>query len=396
MAPVWRERGTSLRVTTVAVGAIAGVQWLAFATVGWAAAQGTIDLAALAVFVSAINGMDMLAGLSGEALQLAHGASSVPAVLALERRLASDAPGVGTGTGAPAPLPLGSPRTSDATAPSPPRVRHADQVRPAEPAESVGPFRVGLRLEGVRFRYPGRGTPVLREVDLFIPPGRSLAVGGENGAGKTTLVKLLARLYEPDAGQILVDGVDLRRFPLARWRARVSAAFQDFCQFEFIVREAVGIGDLPRITDGSAVAGALARAGAAELVQALPSGLETQLGKRWDGGTDLSGGQWQRLALGRAAMRDEPLLVILDEPTAALDAQAEHALFERFAAAARSGAARGTVTVLVSHRFSAVRMADLILVLAGGRVVEYGSHHELMQQGGTYAELYALQAAAYQ
>jgi len=188
----------------------------------------------------------------------------------------------------------------------------------------------------------------------------------------------------------------LRRLPLPAWRERLSAAFQDFARFEFLLRETVGVGHLPRIEEAPAVRAALARAGAADVPAALPAHMETQLGKAWEGGVELSGGQWQKLALGRSMMREQPLLVVFDEPTAALDAPTEHALFERFAAAARSGQSAGTVTLLVSHRFSTVRMADLIVVLAGGRVVEQGSHAELMIQDGTYAELYRLQSRAYQ
>jgi ATP-binding cassette subfamily B protein len=209
------------------------------------------------------------------------------------------------------------------------------------------------------------------------------------------MVKLLGRFYEPSGGRIEVDGVALQRIDPDAWRARTSAAFQDFRQFEFLVRETVGVGSLAHVSDGGAVRRAVERASAEDVVAALPAALETQLGKTWEGGVELSGGQWQKLALGRAFMREEPLLVAFDEPTAAIDAQTEHALFERFAAAARSGASRGTVTLIVSHRFSTVRMADLILVLEGGRIVEQGSHEELMRLKGTYAELYELQARAY-
>jgi ATP-binding cassette subfamily B protein len=254
----------------------------------------------------------------------------------------------------------------------------------------------GIEVEGLSFRYPGTEKDVLSGVNLTIPAGSTVAIVGENGAGKTTLVKLLCRFYEPKEGRILVDGVDLRRFDVEEWRARLSAAFQDFARLELLARETVGVGDLPELESEGAVEGALVRAGAENLPAALPSGLETQLGKDWEGGTDLSGGQWQKLALGRSMMRGAPLLLVLDEPTASLDAQTEHTLFERYARAARSAAeGAGTVTILVSHRFSTVRMADLILVVDGGRVREAGSHEELMATNGLYAELYSMQARAY-
>jgi ATP-binding cassette subfamily B protein len=222
-----------------------------------------------------------------------------------------------------------------------------------------------------------------------------VALVGDNGAGKTTLVKLLSGFYPPERGTITVDGVDLTRFPADRWRARVSAAFQDFASFEFRTFETVGVGDLPRMDDPAAVRAALERAGAADVVDGLPDGSGTQLGTRWDGGVDLSGGQWQKLALARGLMDADPLLVVFDEPTAALDAHTEHGLFERFAQAARDGRGTGAVTVLVSHRFSTVRMADVIVVLDGGRIRESGSHDQLVAAGGLYAELYELQSRAY-
>jgi ABC-type multidrug transport system fused ATPase/permease subunit len=278
---------------------------------------------------------------------------------------------------------------------------------PASPPQRLSR---GIELRDVTFRYPGSPSapsgpsdpasgaarPILDRVSLSLPAGSVVALVGENGAGKTTLVKLLCRFYEPDAGEILLDGTDLRRIPVEDWRQRTSATFQDFVRFELLAREAVGVGDLPHIEDPPAVEAALVRAAAEDVPLALPRGLETQLGKAWEGGAELSGGQWQKLALGRGMMRSRPLLVVFDEPTSALDPQTEHALFERIAAAARGGGnASGTVTVLVSHRFSTVRMADKIVVLGDGRIREEGTHQELLRQGGPYAELYRLQSRAY-
>ena len=261
----------------------------------------------------------------------------------------------------------------------------------------------GIRFEHVSFAYPGTDRSVLDDVTLRLTPGSVVAIVGENGAGKTTLVKLLCRLYQPTQGRILVDGGELARMPPDRWRSRLSGAFQDFFRFEFRVRHTVGVGDLPRLDDRSAVAAAIDRAGAADVVTQLGAGLETQLGATWPEGVELSFGQWQKLALARGFMRERPLVLVLDEPTAALDAETEHALFERYAATARGGGGRPPaahppdrrITILVSHRFSTVRMADFIVVLHGSRVVESGSHEALMAQGGHYAELYRIQAAAY-
>lgn len=256
-------------------------------------------------------------------------------------------------------------------------------------------LRQGIRLEDVSFAYPGTSRLVLEGVSLSLPAGCVVAVVGENGAGKTTLVKLLAKMYEPTSGEILVDGLPLARMPALSWRARLAGAFQDFYRFEFRARHTVGLGDVPRRDDVQAVAEAVNRAGAADVVARLASGLETQLGPAWPEGVELSFGQWQKLALARGFMRDGPLLLMLDEPTAALDAETEHALFERYAAAARTGHGDGRITILVSHRFSTVRMADLIVVLDGARLLEVGSHDDLIASGGRYAELYGIQAAAY-
>jgi len=261
----------------------------------------------------------------------------------------------------------------------------------------------GIRFEHVAFTYPGTDRLVLDDVDLYLEPGSVVAIVGENGAGKTTLVKLLCRLYQPTRGRILVDGVDLARMPPDAWRLHLSGAFQDFYRFEFRARDTVGLGDVPRLEDLPAVSIAVDRAGAADVVSQLSAGLETQLGATWPAGAELSFGQWQKLALARGFMRESPLVLVLDEPTAALDAETEHALFERFAAAARASREQGNgqsgtdarITILVSHRFSTVRMADFIVVLDGARVAESGTHDALMAKGGQYAQLYTIQAAAY-
>ncbi|MGI8745573.1 MAG: ABC transporter ATP-binding protein, partial [Bryobacteraceae bacterium] len=192
-----------------------------------------------------------------------------------------------------------------------------------------------------------------------------------------------------------VDGVDLSRMPAPDWRTRLAGAYQDFFRFEFRARQSVGVGDIARLDDEPAVATAVGRAGADDVVSALARGLETQLGPTWPEGVEVSFGQWQKLALARGFMRDRPLVLVLDEPTAALDAETEHALFEHYAAGARRDTAEGSITILVSHRFSTVRMADLIVVLDGARLVEVGTHNELMAKSGQYSELYGIQAAAY-
>ncbi len=260
-------------------------------------------------------------------------------------------------------------------------------------------LRRGIRLDHVSFAYPGTSRVVLDDVSVTLPAAAVIAIVGENGAGKTTLVKLLTKMYEPSSGSILLDDTPLARVPAGEWRERLAGAFQDFFRFEFRAGHTVGLGDVPRLDDESAVVAAIDRAGASDVVSHLTSGLETQLGPTWPGGVELSFGQWQKLALARGFMRDQPLLLVLDEPTAALDAETEHALFERYAAAAHGASPNnndsGRITILVSHRFSTVRMADLIVVLDGARLVEVGTHDELMARGGQYSELYSIQAAAY-
>jgi ATP-binding cassette, subfamily B, bacterial len=256
-------------------------------------------------------------------------------------------------------------------------------------------LRRGITLRAVSFGYPPDGATVLDRIDLHLPAGSAVALVGENGAGKTTLVKLLTGMYQPTSGQVLLDGVPLADMDVTAWRERTAAAFQDFVRYELLAGETVGIGDLARLDHLPALSQALQRADATAVAEELPDGLATPLGRSFTGGQDLSGGQWQRLALARGMMRDVPLLLILDEPTASLDAITEAALFERYLAARKLAAQAGAITLLVSHRFSTVRMADLIVVLDKGRIAASGDHASLLRAGGLYAELYEMQARSY-
>ncbi|WP_125262779.1 ABC transporter ATP-binding protein [Streptomyces alboflavus] len=255
------------------------------------------------------------------------------------------------------------------------------------------PPRGDLVLDGVSFTYPGRTQPALGPVDLRLPSGATVAVVGDNGAGKSTLVALLAGLQPLGEGRITFGGRDLSEVSPQVWRAGVTACFQDFCRFELPVLESVGLGDLNALEDRDAVRTALDKAGAADVVAGLDADLDTQLGRTYPNGTDLSAGQWQKLALARARMRTHPLLVLLDEPTASLDPDSEADLLRHYLHADRAHA--DTITVVVSHRFSTVRRADLIVVLDGGRITELGTHTELLARQGRYASMYALHAAAY-
>jgi ATP-binding cassette, subfamily B, bacterial len=273
---------------------------------------------------------------------------------------------------------------------------HAAARAGAGKEQAPARLRSGITLRHLSFSYPGTERTVLTDLSLFLPAGATVAVVGENGSGKTTLVKLLLGLYGPTSGSIVVDDTELAAIAGDAWRSRCTAAFQDFSRFSLPAVESVGVADLPSLESEPLALAALDRAGAAELAGQLPSGLATYVGGPYTGGHNLSGGQWQKLALGRAMRSPEPLLVVLDEPTAALDPHAEQALFERYAAAsaAYEGTA-GTITLLVSHRFATVRMADLIIYLEAGGAVEAGTHDELMETGGRYAELFTLQAQGY-
>ncbi|MBJ7599845.1 ABC transporter ATP-binding protein [Candidatus Nephthysia bennettiae] len=260
---------------------------------------------------------------------------------------------------------------------------------PEHPRTLPMPVRGEVVFENVSFSYPGSGAQALENVSFRIPPGQTLAVVGRNGAGKSTLIKLMCRLYDPTGGRILLDGIDIRDLDPEELRTNVAAMFQDYVTYQATAAENIGLGDLPELENRLAVEVAAERGGADELVEKLPAGYETPLGKWFDHGANLSGGEWQKIALSRAFMRRAPILV-LDEPTSALDAQAEYELFERLRELSRDRTA-----VYISHRFSTVRQADRILFLEGGRLVEEGTHEELMELGGRYAALFNLQASAY-
>ncbi|MCE7061702.1 ABC transporter ATP-binding protein [Dyadobacter sp. CY343] len=251
------------------------------------------------------------------------------------------------------------------------------------------PIRKGITFENVGFKYPDNDFWALRNLSFSIKPGEKLALVGENGAGKTTLVKLLASLYKPTEGRILIDGVDLQDYQLADLRANIGIIFQDYIRYEMTVSDNIAVGDIANIDDKNAIESAANKSMAHELIDRLPNHYEQVLGKRFKDGTELSGGQWQKIALARAYMRDAQIIV-LDEPTSALDARAEHEVFKRF-----TNLIEGKMAVLISHRFSTVRMADRILFLEKGKLIEFGSHGELIAQNGKYAELFNIQAQGY-
>jgi ATP-binding cassette, subfamily B, bacterial len=265
-------------------------------------------------------------------------------------------------------------------------------MQPARPqrAASVESDDAGIRFEDVGFRYPGQEHWALRHIDLQVPAGQSLALVGQNGSGKTTLIKLLTGLYFPTEGRITIDGKDIRAWDPQVLRSRLSVVFQDFNQYQLKLKENVGLGSVPHMEQAQRLERAIDRGGATEVVSGLKEGLETPLGRWFKDGVELSGGQWQKIAIARAFMREESDILILDEPTAALDAEAEQAIFARFAALTK-----GRTSILISHRFPTVRMADRIVVLEKGAIVESGTHEELVRNGGRYAALFRLQAQGY-
>jgi ATP-binding cassette, subfamily B, bacterial len=358
MAPVWKDmRGRPSEgalATVLPTLAIGG----ALAYVAEAALARRIDLTSTVVLCQAIFTASQLGNVGDYDEMVSRGVASLPVALALEERL----------------------RGPDFVAAG---------SRPA-----AGLPRRSITFEGVGFRYPGRDEDVYTDLDLEIPAGRSLAIVGANGAGKTTLVKLLARMYEPTAGRITVDGVDVRELDAHAWQRRIAAIFQDFRHYHLSVRDNVAFGapDLHRVDAEAALGRAAERAGITELVHGLDAGWETPLDRQLTGGTDLSGGQWQRIALARAlyAVEGGAGILVLDEPTAALDVRTESELYERFL-----DLTAGCTTIVISHRFSTVRRADRIVVLEAGRVVESGTHDELVALGGRYAAMFELQAARY-
>ena len=350
----WRERRHGAWLPPAAALVLMAAQGGAYALLGRSAARGDITIGQLATYATAAAGISAIFRIGIDDLNIGYGTAPVPAALELEHL------------------------TAEA------------RFHPTGRASADGLPRTSIRFEDVSFRYPGRPHDVFSGLDLDIPAGRSLAIVGPNGAGKTTLVKLLARLCEPTAGRIVVDGTDLADVEPRSWQRRIAATFQDFTHYQLTLAENVAFGAVERSSERGVMDGAAGRAGLAQLVERLPSGWDTVLSVQAPGGVDLSGGQWQRVALARAlfALDAGAGVLVLDEPTAALDVRAEAAFYDRFLELTA-----GVTTVVISHRFSTVRRADRIVVIEDGRVIEDGNHAALMAAGGRYAQMFRLQAA---
>jgi ATP-binding cassette subfamily B protein len=353
MVDIWRARREGWAVSVAMIAGLAGLEAFAIGHVALAATAGHVTLAPAVVVAQAVLGTAVLGTYNEGHWLLAECARALIRIQEVE---------------------------AEATTSS---------VTPGGTSETDGLPRRALRFEGVHFAYPGAPRAVFEGLDLEIEAGRSLATVGENGAGKTTLMKLLCRLYDPDTGRVTIDGVDLREIDPAAWHRRVAAVFQDYVQFELTAFDNIAYGALHNRGDRGAVTDAAELAGAAALIDRLPAGWDTPLSREFTDGTELSGGEWQRLALARAlfAVRSGAGVLILDEPTAALDVRGEAEVYERFL-----DLTRGATTLVISHRFSTVRRADRIVVIEGGRVIEDGTHDELLAHGGHYARMYWLQA----
>jgi ATP-binding cassette, subfamily B, bacterial len=355
MTVVWRSRKQGGPLLWVSVGILAAIHLWGFFALGTAAFDHHLSLTELAITVLAIMG---ISGVANADLDHKIDAGSRPALATgdLEREIVKP-----------------------------------EYVMPGTRPAAGLPARC-IRFEDVHFRYPGQAAEVFSGLDLEIPVGRSLAIVGENGAGKTTLIKLLARLYDPEAGAVTVDGTDLRELDPRQWARRVAAIFQDFMKYGLTVTDNIGFGSLGLAADKAALTRVARQAGAAKLIDELPRGWDTVLSREFKDGSDLSGGQWQRVALARALLAVEggAGVLVLDEPTAHLDARAEAEFFDRFLELTE-----GKTTIVISHRFSTVRRADRIVVLEHGRLAEQGTHDELVAAGGRYARMFAVQAARF-